>query len=134
MAESYEIDEYSFEEYSEESINVSCVCSWSINDVPQHRPVVNIRMPDVNFCSDSARISDEELYTLADRLQQAEMGDPTAHISRQRRAVRASLRDYDQEELWAGRHGPARRFGEIIESQPVPHQPYRFLVRRMPEV
>jgi len=87
----------------------------------------------VTFYSDSARISDEELYRLADRLQQAEMGDPTAHISRQRRAVRASLRDYDQEELWAHRFGPARRFGEIIESQPVPHEAYRLMVRRMPE-
>jgi hypothetical protein len=134
MAECYEIDEYSFGEYSEESINVGCVCSWSINDVPQHRPVINVRMADVGFYSDSVRISDEELYRLGDRLQQAEIGDPTARMSRQRRAVRGSLRDYDQEALWALHYGPARRFGEIIESQPVPHEAYRFLVRRMPGV
>src|SRR5690348_9096775 len=115
MAEHYEIDEYSFGEYSEESINVACVCSWSINDVPQHRPVINVRMEVVNFHSDSVRIPDEELYALGDRLQQAETGDPTARISRHRRAVRGSLRDYDQEALWASRHGPARQFGEIIE-------------------
>jgi len=132
MVQRYEIDEYSFEEYSEESINVGCVCSWSINDVPQHRPVINVRMDDVGFYSDSVRISDEELYRLGDRLQQAETGDPTAHISRQRRAVRGSLRDYDQEALWAHHYGPARRLGEIIESQPVPHEVYRLLVRRMP--
>ena len=134
MAERYEINEYSFEEYSEESINVGCVCSWSINDVPQHRPVINVLMEEVRFNSDSVRISDDELYRLADRLQQAENGDPTAHISRQRRAVRSSLRDYDQEAFWADPHTPARRFGEIMESQPVPHEAYRLLVRRMPGV
>ena len=133
MAERYERDEYSFEEYSNESINIGCVSSWSINDIAQHRPVIDVRLEQVHFNSDVTRISDEKLYRLADRLQQAGTGDPMAQIARGRRAVRASLRDYEQEALWASRlSGPPRRIGERIEKEPVPHErAFCLLVRRM---
>ena len=109
MAERYEHDEFSFEEYSDDSVNVGCVRSWSINDVPQHRPVVNVVLPESHFNSDSARISDEKLYTLADRLQQAANGNTTARIGKGRRcAARASLRDYEQEAQWAKATGRGR--------------------------
>lgn len=100
MSERYEPDDYSFEHYSDQSIYVGMVCSWSINDIPEHRPVVNILSADLGFNSDKQGISDEELYRLANRLQQAETGDATAVVRRTRRAVRATLRDYGQEALW----------------------------------
>jgi len=129
MAEHYERDEYSDEEYSDESINVGCVCSWSINDIAQHRPVVNIALPDSRFNSDSAQISDEKLYGLADRLQQAESGDATAQVARRRHAGRASLRDYEQEAWWSIVRSP-RRTGQKIELEPVPNETYRHIVIR----
>jgi hypothetical protein len=129
MAERYEQDEYSYQEYSDESINVGCVCSWSINDIAQHRPVVNVALPDSRFNSDSGQISDEKLYRLADRLQQAESGDAAAHVARKRCAGRASLRDYEQEAWWSIVRSP-RGIGERIELEPVPHETYRRIVIR----
>jgi hypothetical protein len=112
MPETYQRDEYSCEEYSDKSINVSCVCSWSIHDVTQHRPVVTVFVADVHFNSDSQKISDEKLYSLADRLQQAETGNAMAHLTRERRVLRASLRDYDQESQRFLCHPLTRRIGE----------------------
>jgi len=132
MAERYELDEYSSGEYSDESINVGCVCSWSICDVEQHRPVVNVSIADVTFNSHSQKISDKRLYRLADRLQQTETGDPLAHIARGRRTVRASLRDYEEEGRWASMIlRPPRRLGERIEIEPIPNETYSLLVRRI---
>jgi len=131
MAEHYEVDEYSFEEHSEESINVGSVCSWSINDISRHRPVVQVRIENCHFNSDLAQISDHRLYDLADRLHQAENGDPTARIGRHRRAVRGSLRDYEQEAWWASMYNrPARRIGARLELEPVPNERYCPVLRR----
>ena len=73
MDERFERDEYSSEEYSDTTINIGCVCSWSINDVPNRRPLVTITTPDgVVLNSDRARwLSDERLHLLAARLRQA---------------------------------------------------------------
>ena len=132
MAEHYEHDEYSHEEYSDDSVNIGCVCSWSINDIAQQRPVINIAFPDSRFNSESGQISDEKLYRVADRLQQAESGDAAAHLARTRHAVRASLRDYEQESWWAMFRSP-RRIGERVEVEPVPNETFcRFVVHTIP--
>ena len=75
MAERYEQDDYSCEEYSSESINVSYVCSWSINKISDHRPAVNLVVENFRFNSAGTRISDEKLHALVDRLRQAENGN-----------------------------------------------------------
>jgi hypothetical protein len=87
MAERYERNEYSFEEYSDDSINIGTVCSWSISDVPQHRPVVTVLLEEVHFNSDSQQISDDKLYKLAGRLVQAETGNAVARVARERRGA-----------------------------------------------
>ena len=133
MAEVFERDDYSFEEYSDESINVGCVCSWSIQDVAQHRPVVTVFLQEVHFNSDSERISDGQLYKLADRLQQAGTGNAMARLTKRRRpALRASLRDYDQDSQWAmmGSLTPPRRIGERLEREKVPNESLYQAVRR----
>jgi len=129
MAEHYEQDEYSYEEYSDDSINVGCVCGWSINDIARHRPVINIELPDSRFNSESCQISDEKLCRLADRLQQAESGDAAVHVARTRSAGRTSLRDYEQEAWWSIVRSP-RRIGQRIELEPVPNETYRRMVIR----
>jgi hypothetical protein len=132
MAERYEVDAYSSKGYSDESINVGSVCSWSICDVEQHRPVVNVSIGGTIFNSDSQEISDERLYRLADCLQQTETGDRVAHIARGTRTVRASLRDYEEEGRWASMTlRPPRRVGERIELESVPHEKYFQVFKRV---
>jgi hypothetical protein len=103
MSIRYERDGAVSEEYSDEGINVGCVSSWSINDVPKHRTVVNV-ITSEGFCfnSDVGNCSDERLKQLINRLRQAEYGTTNAErISQQPyvgpRAVRAHLRDYEEE-------------------------------------
>jgi hypothetical protein len=135
MAERYEMDDYSFEEYSDESINLGCVCSWSISDTAQHRPVVDISIPGFTFNSESHQISDKTLYSVMDRLQQGATGTPLARVARaSRRIVRAVRRDYDQDSRWKMMPPLAqpRRFGETIELVRQPNQSFRQIVRRLP--
>lgn len=66
-------DMYADEEYSEESINLNRVCSWSINDVPNHRTVVNILLPGgYHFNSDGQRSSIHPLPRLIERMRELE--------------------------------------------------------------
>jgi hypothetical protein len=132
MAERLDRDEYSSDAYpDDESINVGTVCSWSINDIPKHRSVVNVVVGNFRFNSNSQSISDENLLRLADRLQQAEAGDATSRIGRARRAFRASLRDYDQEAQWAAMTSrPPRRPGEVFVREKIPGEKSTFMARR----
>jgi hypothetical protein len=94
---------YPDEEYSDETINVGRVSSFSINDVPNARTVVNVFDPDgFRFNSQVKNFSDDRLQQLIDRLLQAESGPlAVGHPGRRNcfaaRAVRTSLRDYKEE-------------------------------------
>ena len=84
MAERYERDEYSFQEYSENSINVGCACSWSVKDILGRRGTVRLITPD-GFVFDSDRatwLSDERLRLFADRLRQVEAGAAASAVRR----------------------------------------------------
>jgi hypothetical protein len=99
----YERDEFAHEEYSDQSINMHCVASWSINDAAQRRTVVNVIMPDGTiFNSAEAKwFSEGRLEQLIDCLRLIESGgrdkSRTRPILAGTRASRVSLRDYEEE-------------------------------------
>jgi hypothetical protein len=95
---------YADEEYSDESINLNRVCSWSINDVRNDRTVVNILIPGgYHFNSDTQKSSTHPLPRLIERMRELESVATDSEGMEQKpaelRAARAFVRDYDDEAL-----------------------------------
>lgn len=95
-------DMYADEEYSDESINLNRVCSWSINDVRNDRTVVNILIPGgYHFNSDKQTSPAHPLPRLIERMRELESAATASESIEQKpvelRAARALVRDYDDE-------------------------------------